>query len=967
MTRFADVFCGCNRWSVAPFPAQKSGLDGSPRRLRRMLSRGTLIIAFLSATLAPIRAAAEAWVPITPPPIEARAGTATALADGRILLAGGVSGPKAYLYDPITNRWTAAGQMLLPRQHHAAVLLPSGKILVSGGYYGNGNFTAQSELFDPATLSWTATAPMTDARYFHTLTALRDGRVLATGGNAVTIPSPRRAEVFDEKAMRWMPAGVTDATGRSVATLLANGEVLVVGGEGSSALSVSQIFNPTTLLWRTTAPLRDPRWSHAAAVMADGSVLVSGGYSGQFGVATAERFDTITEQWSAAPIPLVTRADHRLVTLDDGRTLSVAGVASRTSFADPTDSTMSVSDVELLRPTMTSWVAQAPLNSVAGPAQLVKIQSGRIYVIGAYAAETLDPAARPLAGHVDPIWGAAGRSTVVTPVPPSGRPGVLASAFDIRTGNTVLVTSCQNGHCLTRFDRRGIVDIAFGTKGIATVANAGVADLKILPDGKIIITGFCNALCLYRLNRDGSADTTFGVNGRVLADAGSNWSGARIKVAPGGEIYVAGSCGATGARALCAMKFNAQGVPDSRFVAARAAWGAATSADVSSLRVAATGELTVVAYCSFSIPCAVQFSATGTVLTTTGSNSALTYVPFAAGHAKAPGNFGMESVALADGSSLVAYICGEVATQTTKTCVVKLDAKGKLNTTYGQAGYAIISPPSDCLGTELRFAHTSASADGKAVVTHTCYPPSGVYAPLFARAMRLDTNGQLDRTFEGSVGSALSVETVLAGESGSTLLLGRNNDASGYGGEPQLIVGYRLVGAPTDTIKPMIEYRYAPLDYYFLTGRESEQTLLDSVAGWQRTGESIPVFHTDAIGRSPLYRFYFDKVARNATRGSHFYTLIDSERAALDALNPTNTTLPAKPVNEYVDGFASTADADGNCTTPLQPVYRLFRGNARFPDDPNHRFTTKRAIYDQFVDAGWTGEGVRYCAPPSTP
>jgi hypothetical protein len=44
-------------------------------------------------------------------------------------------------------------------------------------------------------------------------------------------------------------------------------------------------------------------------------------------------------------------------------------------------------------------------------------------------------------------------------------------------------------------------------------------------------------------------------------------------------------------------------------------------------------------------------------------------------------------------------------------------------------------------------------------------------------------------------------------------------------------------------------------------------------------------------------------------------------------------------------------------------VFRIFRGQARFPDNPNHRFTTDPAIYNAFVAQGWDGEGVKFCVP----
>lgn len=204
---------------------------------------------------------------------------------------------------------------------------------------------------------------------------------------------------------------------------------------------------------------------------------------------------------------------------------------------------------------------------------------------------------------------------------------------------------------------------------------------------------------------------------------------------------------------------------------------------------------------------------------------------------------------------------------------------------------------------------------------------------------------------------------------------------SGGNGLPTRVVGVKFVsysGGPPygcrlevqtfekAAVFALTEYFYAPLSYYFMTSRPAEKTLLDNAAGWSKTGGLINVLPSGVSGAAPLTRFFFDQIARQKTRGSHFYTLVDSERAALTAANPDNTPAPGKPFNEGVDSYAFrplTEGIGGTCAPTQRPVYRAFRGNQRFPDDPNHRFTTDLALYNQLVAQGWDGEGVKFCVP----
>ena len=115
--------------------------------------------------------------------------TATLLADGKVLVAGGF-GPtgalaSAELYDPTTETWTVTGSLNTGRWLYTATLLADGKVLVAGGYE---NFVASAELYDPAAGTWTYTGSLNADQYSHTATLLPSGEVLVAGGGYMGEP-----------------------------------------------------------------------------------------------------------------------------------------------------------------------------------------------------------------------------------------------------------------------------------------------------------------------------------------------------------------------------------------------------------------------------------------------------------------------------------------------------------------------------------------------------------------------------------------------------------------------------------------------------------------------------------------------------------------------------------------------------------------------------------------------------------
>src|SRR4029077_19122020 len=103
---------------------------------------------------------------------------------------GAVASAHAAVYDPATGTWAATASMGTPRLSPAAVMLPDGRVLVTGGRMNGGLASerlSSAEQYDPVSGTWTATKDMSVARSGHPATLLPDGHVLVAGGGTQRI------------------------------------------------------------------------------------------------------------------------------------------------------------------------------------------------------------------------------------------------------------------------------------------------------------------------------------------------------------------------------------------------------------------------------------------------------------------------------------------------------------------------------------------------------------------------------------------------------------------------------------------------------------------------------------------------------------------------------------------------------------------------------------------------------------
>lgn len=356
---------------------------------------GLRALAGLLAVALPL-AAAPALAPelaaIGPMPTPRAAHTATRLADGRVLIAGGCQdagceeglAQTSLLFDPARGRFERTGPLHEPRAGHRAVPLRDGSVLVIGGWTASGP-SATVERYVPATGRFERHGALLQARDGFSATALRDGSILIAGGYADGMRRLASAERYDPRTGRATRVGdLATARMSHTATLLADGRVLVAGGSDTrrTVLASLELFEPARNAFRPAGALAQARHKHAA-VRLDDAVLVLGGA----GIPEAAGHFTGTERWDpatgrAGPGPRLGEGRYKFLdavaVTADGRVL-VAGGGRSAELLDAGQSAF--------RP------LRAPIGARLAFATATPLRDGRVLVAGGY-----DPSIRPTAG-----------------------------------------------------------------------------------------------------------------------------------------------------------------------------------------------------------------------------------------------------------------------------------------------------------------------------------------------------------------------------------------------------------------------------------------------------------------------------------------------------------------------------------------------------------------------------------------
>jgi hypothetical protein len=277
------------------------------------------------------------------------------LPNGEVMTVGGYGGlttgkigiVDTAIFNPATGSWSRVADMHTPRWYPDVTELANGDYVAISGNSTNANTWANTpEVYDPTTNTWTeltkvSTSQIKEEEYpFSYL--LPSGEVFTIG------PSEDLSFELNVANQTWTQVGGASGITNGSSVMYRPGKILYSGGAPSVINTTNSVANTAVIdltaatpKWQQIAPMHNNRVYHTLTMLANGEVLAVGGEASSdqeivtSGVLPTEIWNPATEKWTAAAPIAAARNYHSTAMLMANGKVLIAGGGHPNGLGDP--------------------------------------------------------------------------------------------------------------------------------------------------------------------------------------------------------------------------------------------------------------------------------------------------------------------------------------------------------------------------------------------------------------------------------------------------------------------------------------------------------------------------------------------------------------------------------------------------------------------------------------------------------